>query len=90
MSYELDGSAGFPSENKPARLSGAARGSVIVPVDLLYNVEELHKFLFANEKYTPSETVKQISNNIVNETGFVRQEPSEGDGSGTGNTGDVQ
>lgn len=79
MSYQLDGSQGFPEENKPARLSGSARGSVIVPVDLEYNVQGLHKFLFGDEKYSPSVKVKEISKAIINETGFVRKEPDSQD-----------
>lgn len=87
LSYEMDGSEGFPSANQPARLSGSARGDVIVPVDLEYNVEELHDFLFPGESYSPSEKVKEISANIVNETGFVREEPEEDTDSGEEGSG---
>lgn len=40
------------------------------PVTLERNVIELHKQLFNEEDYTPSDTVKQISQDIINVTGY--------------------
>lgn len=40
------------------------------PVTLEENVRQLHESLFANEEYEVSETVKQISNQIINKTGY--------------------
>ena len=40
------------------------------PVTLESNVKQLHESLFANEEYEVSETVKQISNQIINRTGY--------------------
>lgn len=41
------------------------------PVTLEENVKQLHENLFANEEYEVSETVKEISNQIINRTGYT-------------------
>ena len=41
-----------------------------VPVTLESNVKQLHKDLFADEEYEVSETVKEISQKIINRTGY--------------------
>lgn len=41
-----------------------------VPVTLENNVSELHKALFNEVNYVPSDTVKNISNSIINKTGY--------------------
>lgn len=41
-----------------------------VPITLKSNVKELHSELFGNNNYTPSETVQEISNKIINRTGY--------------------
>ena len=41
-----------------------------VPVTLESNVRELHSELFGNDNYTPTDTVQEISDNIINETGY--------------------
>ena len=40
------------------------------PVTLEENVRKLHEQLFENEEYEVSETVKEISQNIINKTGY--------------------
>ena len=40
-----------------------------VPVTLESSVKELHKELFDDDDYTPSEKVKEISEKIINKTG---------------------
>ncbi len=40
------------------------------PVTLEANVRKLHESLFENEEYEVSETVKEISNKIINKTGY--------------------
>ena len=39
-------------------------------MELNNNVSELHKQLFNEENYIPSDTVKQISQDIINDTGY--------------------
>lgn len=60
-------SEGFPFEKQSATIDGA---SCVFPVDLETNVKELHAYLYGEEDYDPSDTVKEISRHIVNLTGF--------------------
>ena len=56
------------------------KGSFVVPVNLEYNVKVLHKFLFPNETYKPSETVASISDEIAYLTDiYVDEEEFDGD-----------
>src|SRR5699024_11357837 len=41
-----------------------------VPVTLESNVQELHQKVFGKSDYTPSDTVQEISDNIIAETGY--------------------
>ena len=45
-------------------------GSTVVAAGFSYNVTQLHKFLFPEEEYTPSDTVETISEVIRKETGL--------------------
>ncbi|MDE5778658.1 MAG: LCP family protein [Lachnospiraceae bacterium] len=66
--YELGDNIGFPLANRTPTLG--SKGSVVVPADLLSNVEYLHEFLYPEDtNYVPSEEVKRISAAITNETG---------------------
>lgn len=56
MNCELDGTAGFPF-NKYATDFGGSKGDVVCAADWKINVEALHKFLYNNDNYTPSDTV---------------------------------
>ncbi|MDO5346418.1 MAG: LCP family protein [Lachnospiraceae bacterium] len=67
-SYTLGESTGFPFYQIPADVEGA--GDCVVPVNLTQNVSELHGFLFGTEGYTPSQTVQDISSQIVYSTGI--------------------
>ncbi len=44
-------------------------GSTVIAAGLDYNVIQLHKFLFPEENYSPSNTVSDISRDIYEETG---------------------
>lgn len=65
--YELVDNAGFPFEK--VGMGMGSKGDCVVPVDLEYNVEELHRFLFGAEDYTVSGAVKEISNRIIEVSG---------------------
>ena len=65
--YELVDSAGFPFEK--VGMGMGSKGDCVVPVDLEYNVEELHRFLFGAEDYTVSGAVKEISDRIIEVSG---------------------
>ena len=64
--FHLSGTEGFPSKLKDAVIK---KQDCVVPVDLDTNVKHLHQFLFDEEDYEPSETVKEISRQIKIQTG---------------------
>lgn len=68
-SYSIVESQGWPYETKGIMLGGVWYGP---PVNLEKNVIELHQELFGKENYIPTETVKEISNKIINKTGYNR------------------
>lgn len=61
--YKLGDSLGFPSENTTDMLNEV--GSVVIPNTLSSNVLEVHQFLFGNDEYTVSSTVREIENGIT-------------------------
>ena len=66
--YELTDNIGFPLSNTTPTLGN--KGSVVVPADLISNVEHLHSFLYPeDDEYVPSSEVQRISAAITNETG---------------------
>lgn len=65
-SYKISENSGWPYDTKGKTLD-AWYG---IPVTLESNVTRLHKELFGQEDYTPSETVKNISTKIINKTGY--------------------
>lgn len=69
FSYELGENTGFPLSNETPTVG--SKGSVVVPADLLSNVQHLHEFLYPEDTdYVPSDEVKRISAEISNETGI--------------------
>lgn len=67
LEYRMGESMGFPQEREGRSVGGS--GACVIPADLLTNARVLHQFLFESESYMPSETLQQISNNIVYTTG---------------------
>lgn len=61
IGYSVDDTTGFPTSYKFSNV----KGSIIVPTTLETNVIELHKFLYGDEAYTPSATVKVNSEKIL-------------------------
>ena len=68
FNYSLGESTGFPFEKNTITLG--SKGSVVVPCDLESNVKQLHVFLYQDESYEPTDTVKNNSAKIINDTGF--------------------
>lgn len=68
MNYELADTTGFPFNLCNANL-GKPKGIVVVPCDLVTNVTDLHKYLFNDYNYKPSNTVLSYSSAITSETG---------------------
>ena len=65
-SYHLVETKGFPFEKQAMQINN----DIVAPINLAKNVTELHQFLFDNEEYSPSETVQEISNELINATGL--------------------
>lgn len=66
--YSIVNEGGFPKEGlRDSNIIGS-NGDCIVPVDLEDNVIWLHEFLFGEENYTVSSTVKECSQKIKADT----------------------
>lgn len=66
-SFWMEETQGFPVDKTTALVSGA---DCVIAVDLASNVSKLHSFLFGTENYVPSQTVQEISDTIVQQTGI--------------------
>ena len=64
--YKVSDSIGWPYETRGITMN-AWYG---IPITLESNVTRLHQELFGEQDYTPSETVKNISNQIITKTGY--------------------
>ena len=64
--YKIGESIGWPYETKGKTMDRWYG----IPVTLESNVIKLHKEVFNDESYTPSEDVKSISDSIINKTGY--------------------
>lgn len=73
LSYSFDETCGFPYEHTGKNIDG--KGDVVIPDTLETNVKELHKFLFADNDYMPSDVVVHRSEKIA-ELGGI--DPSKG------------
>lgn len=75
--YKIVDEGGFPEESMRATGTVGSKGSCVVPVSLESNVTWLHKFLFEDNDYTPSEAVKTYSNKIKADTGSYVKKQAE-------------
>jgi len=69
LKYKLKNMRGFPFY-KTTKVIGS-KGDCVLPCDLVTNVTKLHKILYQNEEYEPSETVETYNQQIINETGVT-------------------
>lgn len=67
-SFKVTDSIGWPYETKGITLDRWYG----VPVTLESNVQQLHEEAFGETDYVPSDRVKEISNEIINKTGYSR------------------
>lgn len=65
--YHIAESSGFPFERDTAWVE---KKDCVVPVTLESNVVSLHQFLYQQENYQPSASVKEVSAYIVKQTGM--------------------
>lgn len=66
--YRIVDENGFPQEENRVVANIGAKGSSVVPTDLVVNVKWLHKFLFDDADYQVTDTVKEYSQKIKSET----------------------
>ena len=69
--YHLGETVGFPMARGNAVMG--RKGDVVVPQTLESNVKELHKFLYGDEDYVPTDTVKKISTKIAADSGMYKE-----------------
>lgn len=72
LKYELGETSGFPFEHADGRVEGV--GSVVVPLGVVENVEELHTFLYPKDEYTASQTVMDIASEVEILSGYTRED----------------
>lgn len=63
--YSIAGETGFPADDMVKIATLGKSGSCVVPIDLESNVIRLHQFLYGQENYEPSQTVKDINATII-------------------------
>lgn len=80
LQYELGETSGFPFEHADSSIDGV--GSVVVPLGVVENAEELHAFLYPKDEYTVSQTVIDIAGEIEDVSGYTREDYEETEGSG--------
>jgi anionic cell wall polymer biosynthesis LytR-Cps2A-Psr (LCP) family protein len=66
--YSIVEENGFPQEEFRTVGNIGAKGSCVIPMDLESNVVWLHQFLFDDEDYTVTESVKEYGKQIETET----------------------
>ena len=66
--YSIVGQDGFPQEQWRGNANMGAKGACVIPTDLESNVVWLHEFLFDDEEYLVSNSVKEISKKITSDT----------------------
>lgn len=71
--YELGESSGYAFEHVDGTIEGI--GSVVIPLGVVENVEELHTFLYPKDKeYAVSEKVRSIAKKIELLSGYTRED----------------
>ncbi|WP_101695476.1 LCP family protein [Dorea phocaeensis] len=65
MDYNIVQTGGFPYQVTTDESVREHNGSYVVPIGLRSNVEQLHRELFGEEAYVPSEKVQQINDEII-------------------------
>ncbi|MCR5753400.1 MAG: LCP family protein [Acetatifactor sp.] len=65
--YKIVDEGGFPEESMRTTTNLGAKGSSVIPVDLESNVVWLHQFLFDDQNYSVTSSVKEYSQHIKND-----------------------
>lgn len=69
LQYSVGESQGFPADTVFSEEIPGYSGSYVVPNGLEANVRQMHEFLFSDEEYEPTDTLKEISSEISDLTG---------------------
>lgn len=69
--YHLGETGGFPKDLSTKNMG--KKGDCVIPCTLLSNVTYVHQFLFDELDYVPTNTVSNISNKIISDTGYTEQ-----------------
>lgn len=75
IKYNLSDMGGFPYKKSGKNLG--SKGDCVIPCDLEENVIMFHKKVYGDKNYQPSETVKDYSSKIVNETGLTKDDAAD-------------
>ena len=82
IKYHIGETAGFPFTQKTKKMG---KMDCVIPVTLESNVVTLHQFLYGEDAlYSPSSTVKKISDHIAEESGFYEGGKAAPTSSGSG------
>ncbi len=65
--FYIGETAGFPFERE---MADVGKLDCVIPVTLESNARALHAFLYPDKAYEPSAMLKEISDRIINDTGF--------------------
>ncbi len=66
--YKIVDENGFPQENMRGNANVGAYGACVIPTSLEDNVVWLHQFLFDDEEYTVTDSVREYSQKITSDT----------------------
>lgn len=77
LEYSIVGTEAFPFDYEASESVPGYTGWYNVPLGLEGNVKKVHQFLFPDEEYTPTEKLVQISEDLINVTGFYPVEETE-------------
>lgn len=71
LDYTIVETSGFPYKVTTSENVLKHKGSYVVPIGFTDNVVQLHQTLFGDDEYEPSETVRQIDDDIIYLTGIT-------------------
>lgn len=77
LNYSMGENTGFPFEQETGSYKVSyqkKKASCVIPADLASNVKQLHEFLYGTTDYEVTQSVQNISDEIVNRTGVTAPE----------------
>lgn len=94
LNYKIGETSGFPFDVTTSEKIRKHEGSYVVAIGFADNVKQLHKFLFGEENYEPSDKVNEIDKDIIYLSGVDPEDYIKGasknmsDSSGSDNSDD--